>query len=161
MSATTFNSTPESQGIPASQPVEYTIKKNKRKSTVPVKKPGGKKALQQSTLTSGDNERLVFKKKRRFKPGTVALQQIRRYQKTTNLLFPRASFTRVVKEITQNCFSGEYRYQKSAIDALQEAAEAYVIESFENANLAAIHGSRVTIFPKDFNLVSRINNIIK
>lgn len=155
MSATTISSTPESQGIPASQATE-PMKKNKRKLSVPIKKPGGKKALQQSTLTGDDKDRLVLKKKRRFKAGTVALQQIRKYQKTTNLLFPRASFTRVVKEITQNCFSGEYRFQKSAIDALQEAAEAYVVRSFEDANLAAIHGRRVTVFPKDFKLIARM-----
>ena len=95
------------------------------------------------------------KKKMRFKPGTVALREIRRYQKTTDLLLRKLPFQRLVREIAGG-FNNNLRFQSSAIMALQEASEAYLIGLFEDTNLCAIHAKRVTIMPKDMQLARRI-----
>ena len=96
-----------------------------------------------------------MKKPHRYRPGTVALQEIRRYQKSTDLLIRKMPFQRVVKEIAQN-FKVDLRFQTAAIEALQTAAEAYLVSMFEDANLCAIHAKRVTIMPKDIQLARRI-----
>lgn len=93
--------------------------------------------------------------KRRFRPGTVALTEIRRYQKSTALLIQKAPFQRLVKEISTEIAPG-MRYQAAAIAALQEAAEAYLVGLFEDTNMCAIHAKRVTIMPKDMLLARRI-----
>lgn len=98
-------------------------------------------------------------KKRRFKPGTVALREIRRYQKSTQLLLRKAPFQRLVREICQDFgpnVGEQYRWQSSAVAALQEAAEAYLVKLFEDTNLCTIHAKRVTILPKDMQLARRI-----
>jgi histone H3 len=94
-------------------------------------------------------------KKRRFRPGTVALQEIRRYQKTTELLIRKLPFQRLVREVAQD-FHKDLRFQSHAIMALQEASEAYLTSLFEDTNLCAIHAKRVTIMPKDMQLARRI-----
>src|SRR6202034_2947605 len=91
----------------------------------------------------------------RYRPGTVALREIRRYQKSTDLLIRKLPFQRLVREIAQD-FKNDLRFQGTAILALQEAAESYLISLFEDTNLAAIHAKRVTIFPKDIQLARRI-----
>jgi histone H3 len=93
--------------------------------------------------------------KRRYKPGTVALRQIRKYQKSTNSLIRKLPFQRLVREIALD-FRSELRFQNSAIQALQEASEDYLVNLFMDTNLLAIHGRRVTIFPKDMQLARRI-----
>jgi histone H3/H4 len=84
-----------------------------------------------------------------FHLGTVALREIRRYQKSTDLLIPKIPFGRLVREVTQEVKppgKGEdYRFQSTAIEALQEAAETYLVSLFEDTNLCAIHAKRVTI----------------
>ncbi|KAH8687174.1 histone-fold-containing protein, partial [Tricladium varicosporioides] len=91
----------------------------------------------------------------------VALREIRWYQNQYKPLLPVAPFTRVVKEITHDVtFGYNLRFEKTAIDALQEAAEAFLVREFECTNLMAIHGKRVTIQQKDMQLVSRLRNII-
>lgn len=95
----------------------------------------------------------VKKAGKRYRPGTVALKEIRRYQKTTELLLRTAPFQRLVKEVSQK-FKQDFRYQASALQALQEATEAYIIGLFEDTNLCAIHAKRVTIMPRDIQLVS-------
>jgi histone H3/H4 len=95
------------------------------------------------------------KKPHRYRPGTVALREIRRYQKSTELLIRKLPFQRLVREIAQD-FKTDLRFQSSAIGALQEAAEAYLVGLFEDTNLLAIHAKRVTIFPKDIQLARRI-----
>jgi histone H3/H4 len=87
--------------------------------------------------------------------GTVALREIRKYQKSTDLLIRKLPFQRLVREIAQD-FKNDLRFQSSAIAALQEAAEAYLVGLFEDANLCAIHSKRVTIMPKDIGLARRI-----
>ena len=95
------------------------------------------------------------KKPHRYRPGTVALREIRRYQKSTELLIRKLPFNRLVREIAQD-FKTELRFQIQAIGALQEAAEAYLVGLFEDTNLCAIHAKRVTIMPKDIQLARRI-----
>ncbi|KAJ9064754.1 histone H3.1 [Entomophthora muscae] len=85
----------------------------------------------------------------------VALREIRRYQKSTELLIRKLPFQRLVREIAQD-FKTDLRFQSSAIGALQEASEAYLVSLFEDTNLAAIHAKRVTIQPKDIQLARRL-----
>ena len=95
------------------------------------------------------------KKPHKFKPGTVALREIRKYQKSTELLIRKLPFQRLVREIAQE-FKQEVRFQSQAVLALQEAAEAYLVSLFEDTNLCAIHAKRVTIMTKDLQLAKRI-----
>jgi histone H3 len=85
----------------------------------------------------------------------VALREIRRFQKSTELLIRKLPFQRLVREIASD-IKPELRFQSSAIGALQEATEAYIIGLLEDANLCAIHAKRVTIMPKDIKLAQRI-----
>lgn len=93
--------------------------------------------------------------KPRFRPGTVALREIRKYQKSTNLLIRKLPFQRVVREIAAGV-KPDLRFQGSAVLALQEASEAYLVHLFEDTNLCAIHAKRITIMPKDIQLARRI-----
>ena len=95
------------------------------------------------------------KKPHRYRPGTVALRQIRKYQKSTELLIRKAPFQRLVKELMQD-MRKDLRWNTHALMALQEAAEAYLVKIFEDANLCCIHAKRVTPFPKDIQLLRRI-----
>ena len=95
------------------------------------------------------------KKPHRYRPGTVALREIRRYQKSTDLLIRKGPFQRLVREIAQD-LEQDLRFQSTAVLALQEATEAYMVGLFEEANLCAIHARRVTIMPKDIQLARRI-----
>lgn len=88
--------------------------------------------------------------------GEKALKEIRAYQNSTDLLIRRLPFARLVREIQSNMTRQPYRWQGTAILALQEAAEAHLIGLFEDCNLCAIHGKRVTIMPKDMQLARRI-----
>ena len=96
-----------------------------------------------------------IKKPHRYRPGTVAIREIRKYQKTTDLLIKKLPFQRVVREIAQE-FNSNLRFQASAVVALQEATESYIVGLFEDTNLCAIHAGRVTIMPKDMKLARRI-----
>nr|XP_043607780.1 histone H3.3-like [Erigeron canadensis] len=95
------------------------------------------------------------KKPRRYRPGTVALREIRKYQKNTELLIRKLPFQRLVREIAQN-FKSDLRFQSHAVLALQEAAESYLVGLFEDTNLCAIHAKRITIMHKDVQLARRI-----
>ena len=102
------------------------------------------------------------KKKHRYRPGTRALLEIRRYQsgsKATELLIRKAPFRRLVREISlkipQQGLEAK-RWQSSAMMALQEAAEDYLVRVMEDSNLEAIHGKRVTMMKKDLSLALRI-----
>ena len=95
------------------------------------------------------------KKKRKYRAGTVALKEIRRYQKSTELLIRKLPFQRLARGIVQE-YAPNYRIQTGALAALQEGAESYLVELFEDNNLCAIHAKRVTIMPKDMQLAQRI-----
>ena len=102
------------------------------------------------------------KKRYRYRPGTVALKQIRQYQKSTELLIRKLPFQQLVREIASDSevitspLCGKVRFQSAAVMALQEAAEAYLVGLFEDTNLCAINAKRVTIMPKDIQLARRI-----
>jgi len=95
--------------------------------------------------------------KKRFKPGAKALKEIRAYQKSTELLIAKLPFNRLVREISKEC-NTSMRFQASAIFALQEAAEAYLVGLFEDTMLCAAHAKRVTIMPKDIQLARRLRH---
>jgi histone H3 len=96
-----------------------------------------------------------IKRPRRYRPGTVALREIRKFQKSTDLLIKKLPFQKLVREIAGE-FKSDLRFQSQAILALQEATEAYLVRLFEDTNLCAIHAKRVTIMPKDMQLARRI-----
>jgi histone H3 len=112
-------------------------------------KAARKKAYGTATASGG------VKKTHRYRPGTVALREIRKYQKSTELLIRKLPFQRLVRQIACELKS-DLRFQSTAILALQEAAEAYLVGLFEDTNLCAIHAKRVTIQPKDIQLARRI-----
>ncbi|KAG6906917.1 hypothetical protein DXG01_011376 [Tephrocybe rancida] len=129
-------------------------KQTARKSTggkAPRKQLASKSAARKTAANATGG----VKKPHRFRPGTVALREIRRYQKSTELLIRKLPFQRLVREIAQD-FKTDLRFQSSAVMALQEAAEAYLVSLFEDTNLAAIHAKRVTIQPKDLALARRL-----
>ncbi|XP_047324190.1 histone H3-like centromeric protein HTR12 [Impatiens glandulifera] len=96
------------------------------------------------------------KGKRRLRPGVGALREIRQLQKSTKLLIPVAPFVRTVKEIS-NFFAPDItRWTAEALLAIQEASEDYLIRLFEEAMLCAIHGKRVTLMKKDWELARRL-----
>ncbi len=96
-----------------------------------------------------------IKRPHRYRPGTVALREIRKYQKSTELLIRKLPFQRLVREIAQS-FNADLRFQSTAVLALQEVSEAYLVGMFEDVNLCAIHAKRVTLMPKDIQLARRI-----
>ncbi|XP_026152897.1 histone H3-like centromeric protein A [Mastacembelus armatus] len=101
----------------------------------------------------------VSPKKRRFRPGTKALMEIRKYQKSTDLLLRKGPFSRLVREVCQSFSTENLRWQVYALMALQEAAEAFLVMLFSDANLCAIHAKRVTLFPRDIQLARRIRGV--
>ena len=116
----------------------------------PRKQVIGSKSARKSAPAIGG-----VKKPHRYRPGTVALREIRKYQKSTELLIRKLPFQRLVREIAQD-FKTDLRFQSSAVLALQEASESYLVGLFEDTNLCAIHAKRVTIMPKDMQLARRI-----
>ncbi|ETN36732.1 uncharacterized protein HMPREF1541_09010 [Cyphellophora europaea CBS 101466] len=100
----------------------------------------------------------VTKRRHRYRPGTVALREIRRYQKSTDLLIRKLPFQRLVREIAHDLRS-DLRFQSSAILALQESTEAFLAGIFADTNLCAVHARRVTIQPKDMQLARRLRGL--
>merc|ERR1719235_2046403 len=122
------------------------------------KLPLGKSPRKQISTKMSDNDTQTaggVKKPHRYRPGTVALREIRKYQKSTEMLMRKLPFQRLLREVAQE-FKRDLRFQASTIAALQEASEAYVVGLFEDTNLCAIHAKRVTIMPKDIQLARRI-----
>ena len=110
--------------------------------------------------TRSQNKQAIIastRKSSRFRPGTVALREIRRYQRSTELLIPKAPFQRLVKEILLDVSTTDvHRIQAGALNALHEAAEQFMVQTFDDANLCAIHASRSTVMKKDLLLAKRI-----
>lgn len=133
-------------------------KQTAKKSTggkAPRKSLGGKYGLSTKAARKNDSGRRGGKKPHRYRPGTVALREIRKYQKSTYLLIRKMPFQRLVREIAQD-YKTDLCFQSAALMCLQEAAEAYMVGLFEDVNLCAIHAKRVTIMPKDLQLARRI-----
>lgn len=124
-------------------------KQTARKSTggkAPRKQLATKAARKSAPATGG------VKKPHRYRPGTVALREIRKYQKSTELLIRKLPFQRLVREIAQD-YKTDLRFQSSAVLALQEAAEAYLVGLFEDTNLYVSLCVKQTI-KLDFMLIS-------
>merc|ERR1712110_1313398 len=96
------------------------------------------------------------KKPHRFRPGTVALREIRRYQKSSELLLPNRAFERLVREVAQN-YKSDLRFNLNAVKALQHASEHYLVGLLEDSNLCAIHARRTSVQCKDLQLARRIH----
>ena len=124
-------------------------KETARKSA--PKKALGKKKAKKSASGSGSGVKKSF----RWRPGTVALREIRKYQKGTELLLRKAPFSRLVREVAESHKAG-LRFQASAVAAIQEATESYVVSLLSDSNLAALHSGRVTAMPRDLQLVRRL-----
>ncbi|MCJ1351132.1 MAG: centromeric DNA-binding histone H3-like protein cse4 [Icmadophila ericetorum] len=157
-----------------SKPTKAPTSRTATKST-PISKKGGRPSLGNSAAKSTPVRRSRLsnvqaadplprpRKKHRYKPGTLALKEIRRYQRTTDLLLLKLPFSRLVREIALTMIPQDstgdvagMRWQSQALMALQESAEAFLVHLFEDANLCAIHGKRVTIMQKDIQLARRI-----
>lgn len=132
-----------------------------RKSTAGVKRPRKEHTLSSKTAKKSaqtpphSSAGRGLKKPHRYRPGTVALREIRKYQKSTDLLIRKLPFQRLIKDISQQMKPG-FRYRSSALEAMQHALEAFMVSLFEDANLCAIHARRVTIMVKDMLLARRI-----
>ena len=152
-------------GRKASSPMQSPKERKRARSlkhpapTAPVKTAGKAKLkpdASKPTITEGKDT--ATKKKRHFRPGTLALREIKKLQKTTNLIVPRMPFARLARDIAMQVQpdSKTYKWRASALEALQEAAEAYMISFLEDTNMACIHAKRVTIMDKDIHLARRI-----
>lgn len=135
---------------PRSTPAEKQAAKNAMLSS---KMEAAKMRARAAAMVRGGKG--VGKKPYRYRPGTAALREIRKYQKSTEMLIRKLPFHRLVREIAGN-LNTDIRFQSTALLALQESAEAYLVGLFEDANLCAIHARRVTVMPRDMQLARRI-----
>lgn len=137
----------------------------------PASKHGGKAMKHVSAAAMNAGHSSAAKKmapgprlKRRKAPGTVALKEIKKYQSHhkhgVELLIRKAPFQRLVREISEDFASGSFpegiKWQAGAVEALHNESESYLVGIFEDAILEAIHGKRITVMPKDVQLVRRI-----
>lgn len=122
----------------------------------------GKMAHKGNPLQGTGGKQPTAKKRHRFRPGTLALKDIRKYQNSTDLLIRKAPFQRLVKELSHGLMNDATKYpagirwQYTAVMAMQEAAEHYLVHLFEDAQLQAVHGKRVTVQIKDIRIARRI-----
>ena len=129
-----------------------------REKSVPKKRvplTRAQKAVSRAKPKAAAVPLLGVKKPYRHKAGTVAKREVKRYQKSTNLLIPKASFARLVREVTESIKKG-MRFTASALESVQTASEEYIVKLLNDANLCASHGKRITIMEKDILLARRI-----
>lgn len=131
----------------------------KRVQTVQTGK--GKQNIVPAHLRPGNQP----KKPHRYRPGTVALREIRKYQKSTDQIITQAGFRRLMEDVVQDpdvCKLSEFpngvRFDKDSRFNLKEAVESFIVHMLEDANIEAIHAKRVTVKPKDIHIVLRIRN---
>jgi histone H3 len=117
-------------------------------------------SLSPSIRTCPEHIGPLIQQKRRYKPGTLAIREIRKYQKSTDLLIRKLPFARLVREICNEFTDQPMRWTAEALLALQESSEDFLVHLFEDCNLCAIHAKRVTIMPKDMQLARRIRGPI-
>lgn len=128
------------------------ILKAKGQKKVAVNLPSKKRA--KPTISGG------VVRPHRYRPGTVALREIRYFQKSTQLLLRKSPFARLVREIAQDLLlKPDLYWQSTAMLALQEAAESYLVGLFEDTNIVAINSKRVTIMPRDMQVARRIRGL--
>jgi len=133
----------------------------KRQEPTNKKKAKGKRRLRQGGGSAATRRPVApLKKPHRYRPGTVALREIRKYQKTCDLLVPKAPMFRLIREIANDIREADHqpamRWTLQAALAVHTAAEAFLTTLFEEANLCAVHAKRVTIMKKDKDLALRI-----
>merc|ERR1712105_223988 len=131
-------------------------------TSTPLQAPARKKQTGKSPARKSPARKspAVTPRSRRYRPGTKALMEIRKFQKSTNLLIPKLPFSRVVREVALKVIrekkSDPLKFQVLALECLQEACEAFLVHLFEDTLLCAIHAKRITIMPKDMLLATRI-----
>ena len=142
------------KGLPLSLMKKMIGSSNKPHRNSPCNSPCNNPAI--STSSSPNNNQPT----KRYRPGAIALREIREYQKRTDRLIPKVSFYRIVREIIRDRrhqgFFGEYKMTQEAMTALQESAEMHLSDLFSLSQVAAIHGRRITVTPKDMHLAMRI-----
>ena len=121
----------------------------KTKQTAKVGRKAGKSKKVKPAKAPG------AKRQHRWRPGTVALREIKKFQKSTDLLIRKAPFQRLIRELAEKQKSG-LKWQSAACAAMQEATESYVVSLLSDTNLCAIQAKRVTIMPKDIQLAKRL-----
>jgi len=99
---------------------------------------------------SQDTEETKKRTKHRWRPGTVAARQVRKLQKSTDLLITKLPFKRLVREVLQKIGDGSYLVSKAAYAPLQEAAEAHVLRIFQRSVRLSHHRGAKTVTDKDF-----------
>jgi histone H3 len=112
-------------------------------------------------LPSKSDRLACVKKTHQYCPGTVALCEICCYQKSTDLLIHKLPFQHLVRDIAQSFkIWGEVpKFQSTAVLALQEASEAFLVGMFDDTNLCAVHAKQVTIMNRDMQLALRIRGV--
>ncbi len=131
------------------------IKQTARKINNIGEKAPRKSFIPRTVARRSSQNEFQIKRPLHYRPGTIALREIRKFQKSTDLLIRKLPFQKIVREIAGE-FKPDLRFQSQAILSLQEACEAYIIGLFEDTNLCAIHAKRVTIMPKDMQMTRRI-----
>lgn len=117
-------------------------------------------AVIKKTSADAASSSLLHHHKRRYRPGTVALREIRQYQRSTELLLRKLPFRRLVREILMDTVGTRVNFiQREAFVVLQEATEAYMVGLMQDANLCAIHAKRTTLLPADMALANRIRGL--
>ncbi|KAL1964194.1 hypothetical protein VTN77DRAFT_7152 [Rasamsonia byssochlamydoides] len=153
--------TKKTTAVAAASPSSSRVQRKSTAGTKGEKRPAGKAPSRTSDIQPGDPT--PQGRRHRYKPGTVALKEIRKYQRSYDLLIRKLPFARLVREVALELLpaevGAELRWQSHAIQALQEAAEAFLVHLFEDTNLCAIHAKRVTIMQKDIQLARRIRGI--
>lgn len=121
-----------------------------------AKSKGAKRALgSKKAKKSASSGASGMKKSFRWRPGTVALREVRKLQKSTETLIAKAPFSRLVREVAETHKAG-LRFQASAVAAIQEASEAFVVSLLADSTICALHAGRVTTMPRDLQLVRRL-----
>lgn len=161
---TRVKSTPRQKAILTLNPQQQEKKKpakGKRTPKPPYRTTAQKEAFKKAAQRSQQQSTAGVKRAHRYRPGTKALREIKRYQKSTELCIPLAPMGRLIKEITLKLYpSKKIRFQLTGIQAIRQAAEGYLVRLMEDANLCAIHAKRVTITRKDIYLARRIRGEI-
>ena len=128
----------------------------KPRQTTSIRKAPRKQLATKAARKQGNGQGVKTKSHQNY--AMIALCEIRRFQRSVDLLIPLLPFQRLVCEMAQDC-KMDLRFQSSTILALQEAEEAWLVSLFKSANLCCIHRGRKTIAPKDFYLVRQIHHI--
>ena len=121
------------------------------------KSTGGKTPRKNLSTNAAKSMNRNIHKKRYSRPGTVALREIRKYQKSTDLLIRRLPFQRLVREIAADLQTDIFpKFKSTSLSALQESTESFLCNFLETTNMCAIHSNRVTLMVKDIQLARRI-----